>query len=110
MSFASLLNNTFTVTRVTRTSDGAGGWTKSYTSVGSYKGRIRPASGQEREVAATLERQISHVLYLECVDIERGDLVTCGDLSVEVMGIREPSLADHHLEVDCLERQREVSA
>jgi len=82
----------------------------SYSAVGTYDGRIRPASGQEREVAAALERQISHVLYLECEDIERGDLVTCGDLTVEVMGIREPSLAGHHLEVDCLERQREASS
>jgi head-tail adaptor len=110
MSFASLLNNSFVVTRITRTSDGAGGWTVGYTAVGTYEGRIRPASGQEREVAAAIERQISHVLYLECEDIERGDVVTCGDLSVEVMGIREPSQAGHHLEIDCLERQREVSA
>lgn len=110
MVFASLLNNTFTVTRITRTSDGAGGWTVSYGAVGTYEGRIRPASGQEREVAASMERQISHVLYLECEDIERGDLVSCGGMTVEVMGIREPSLAGHHLEVDCLERQREVSS
>lgn len=110
MPFVSLLNNSFVVTRITRTSDGAGGWTVSYTPVGTYDGRIRPATGQEREVAARMERHISHVLYMEIEDIERGDMVTCGDLTVEVMGNREPSRAGHHLEIDCLERQKEVSS
>jgi hypothetical protein len=36
--------------------------------------------------------------------------VTCGDLQVEVLGVREPSLAGHHWEIDCLERQIEISA
>jgi len=110
MSFESLLNNTFTVSRKTRTSDGEGGWTIGYTPIGTIAGRIRPASGSEREVAASEEQQISHVLYIGMEDIERGDRVTCGELVVEVMAVREPSKAGHHLEVDCLERQKEVSA
>lgn len=59
-------------------------------------------------MALSEERQISHVLYVvHGEDIERGDRVACGDLTVEVMGIREPSKAGHHLEIDCLERQDE---
>lgn len=107
--FQSLLNNTFTVERRERTSDGQGGWEISYASLGTVEGRIRPASGREREVAAAEERQLSHVLYVVASeDIARGDRVTCGDLVVEVLGVREPSLAGEHLEIDCLEVQVEA--
>lgn len=111
MSITSLFNNTFTIERRTRTSDGQGGFTIGYSSQGTAEGRIRPASGREREVAAQEGREISHVLYLAAdEDIVRGDRVTTGDLIVEVLGVREPSEAGHHLEVDCLERQAEASA
>lgn len=106
--FISLLNNTFTVSRRVRTDDGQGGWAISYLALGTVEGRIRPASSTEREVAAAQEQQISHVLYvLHGEDVLRGDLVECDELVVEVLGVREPSLAGEHLEIDCLERQQE---
>lgn len=110
MTFDGLLNNTFTVARRYRVSDGQGGWTLSWVDVGTVQGRLRPANSNERMVADAEQQQITHVLYTDAdVDIERGDLVTCGDTVVEVLGIREPSLARHHWEIDCLERQRETS-
>lgn len=106
--FESLLISTFTVERRDRTWDGQGGWAISYEAIGTVEGRIRPASSSEREIAATEERQITHVLYtLTDEDITRGDRLTCGDLVVEVMGIREPSLMGHHWEIDGLETQYE---
>jgi hypothetical protein len=42
-------------------------------------------------------------------DIARGDRITGDDVMVDVMAIREPSRADHHFEIDCLETQTEVS-
>ena len=106
----SLFNNTFTLERRTRTSDGMGGFTIGYSSQGTVSGRIRPASGREREVAAQEGRVISHVLYVDAAtDIARGDRVTVDDLVVAVLGVREPSKAGHHLEVDCLEQQMEVA-
>lgn len=108
--FTSLLNNTFTVSRRTRTDDGQGGWEIGYGTSWTMEGRIRPATSNEREVAASEEQQISHVLYVEYgEDITRGDRVVCGDLTVEVLGVREPSLAGEHLEIDCLERQPETT-
>jgi len=108
--FQSLLNNTFTVSRRVRTADGQGGWAISYVELDTVEGRIRPATSNEREVAAAEEQQITHVLYVEHgEDVLRGDLVACGDLEVEVLGIREPSLAGKHLEIDCLERQQETA-
>ena len=106
--FESLLNNTFIVERRVRASDGQGGWTISYSASGTMEGRIRPATANERVVADAEQEQITHVLYvLAGEDIARGDRVTCGDLVVEVLGVREPSEAGHHYEVDCLERQKE---
>jgi len=108
--FESLLNNTFTVSRRERVSDGQGGWPIVYGAVEPVLGRIRPATGTERTVAMSEERQITHVLYTPAdVDIARGDVVACGDLSVEVQGIREPSLAGAHWEIDCLERTNETA-
>lgn len=106
--FESLLNNTFTVSRRLRVSDGQGGWPIAYVTIGTVEGRIRPTSSNERVVAAAEEQQISHVLYVaHGSDVVRGDLVECGDLAVEVLGVREPSLAGKHLEIDCQERQQE---
>jgi SPP1 family predicted phage head-tail adaptor len=111
MSIRSLFNNTFTIERRTRTSDGQGGFTIGYTSLGTTEGRIRPASDREREIAAQEGREITHVLYVDAdTDIARGDRVTTDDLIVEVLGVREPSQAGYHLEVDCLERQVEQTA
>lgn len=104
----SLFNNGFTITRMDRVSDGQGGWGQVPVTVGTVNGRMRPASASEREVAAQEQRQISHVLYVIAgTDIARGDLVTGAGLTVLVQGVREPSLAEHHLEVDCLEIQKD---
>jgi len=106
--FESLLNNTFIVERRSRTDDGQGGWTIEYSVSGTVEGRIRPATSNERLVADAEQQQITHVLYVVAgADVARGGRVTCGDLVVEVLGVREPSEAGHHYEVDCLERQRE---
>ena len=107
--FASLLNNTFTVYRRVRTSDGQGGWTISYALVGTLEGRIAPKATAERVVGDSEEAQITHTLYCVAAEnVARGDLVASGGLLVEVLGVREPSLADQHWEIDCLERQDEV--
>ncbi len=108
--FRALLNNDFTVQRRTRTSDGQGGWTIGLVQVSKVRGRIRPASTKEREVAASEERELSHVLYVVAgANIGRGDYVTTKGITFEVMGVREPSLMDHHWEIDCMERQQEVN-
>lgn len=109
----SLLNNTFTHSRRTRSSDGRGGWTVGYSELGTLRGRIRPASSSEREVAMQEEREITHVFYCKADEsVRRGDrlAVTSASgytLTVEVDARREPSLAGEHLEFDCNERQEE---
>ena len=106
--FESLLNRKYTIDRRSRVSDGAGGWAITYEEQETVDGRMRPATGQERDVADREERRISHVLYVVAdTDIVRGDQVTGDSITVDVVAVREPSRADHHLEVDCWERQLE---
>jgi len=108
MTIALLYNQTFTITRTERTPNGVGGWEEAPVVVGTVRGRLRPASGAEREIARQEGRELSHVLYVAAdTDIARGYTVTGAGATVEVQGVRNPSHADHHLEIDCRERQRE---
>ena len=108
--FTSLLNNALSIYRRTRTGDGQGGWSISYALNGTAVGRIRPAGGRERDIAMQEGREITHVLYVvDGTDIKRGDRVYVGDLIVDIEGVREPSLAGEHLEIDCRETQVEES-
>lgn len=106
--FEALLNHTFAVERRLRVSDGQGGWIIVYDTVGTVAGRICPKTSRERVVADEERQQVTHVLYTVAgADVARGDRVMCGDLTVEVLGVREPSEMGHHWEIDCLEWQYE---
>lgn len=113
--FRSLLITDFAHSRRRRTSDGQGGWVIDYVPQGTVRGRARPASSAEKEVAAAEEREVSHVFYCEAdEDVRRGDRLLATSptgyvLLLEVDALREPSLAGEHYEFDCNERQEEVS-
>lgn len=110
-TFRSLLNHDFSVDRIRRTPNGQGGWLIDYVAHGSVRGRLRPASSSESEVAALEQRDLTHVFYCEYgFDIKRGDRVTGGGLQVYVDAVREPSTSHEHLEVDCSTTQVEVNA
>jgi len=104
----SLFNVSFTITTKTRASDGRGGWLVTWASAGTVQGRMRPATATERLMAAQRQAEISHVLYVAADEtLHRGDRVTDGERTWDIIAIREPSLADHHLEIECLETQLE---
>ena len=115
--FTSMLNNTFVAGQPHRVSDGQGGWLVSYVSLGTVQGRMAPRMGEgETEVADNEEWEVMHVLYVEADDavgtaIARDYLITLPaayedpERVYEVKGVREPSLANEHLEIDCLQRQ-----
>jgi SPP1 family predicted phage head-tail adaptor len=105
---SSLLNREFVHYRKTRTSDGYGGWEEVFVQLPNFKGRLSPIEGKEQEWAESPVRQLMHVLYTEAdLDIRRGDRVLIDNRELEVMLIREPSQAGHHLEIDCREVQEE---
>ena len=85
--------------RKTVTRDSQGGVVETWQEVKTFKGRIRPASISERELAAKEEATISHVVYCDpSVGITRGDIVVYGDLESEIIGVSNPSYLSHHLE------------
>ena len=105
--FKSLLNRDYLISRPVRIANGQGGWAIAYMPLMTVPGRLRPASSSEREVALQEQRAITHVLYVVAgEDIQREDTVEGDEVTVKVQGVREPSRADHHLEVDCLEIQK----
>ena len=103
-----LLNNTFSLSRVSRTDDAQGGWVEEYSPVGTFRGRIYPVEGTERDIARSEEVQITHKVYTHAnEDIRKGDLISLRTLVLEVVMVREPSMAQHHLVLECRERQEE---
>lgn len=103
-----LLISEFTPSRLSRAQDGQGGWTRTWSEATAFDGRLRPASVEERTLAAQQQAQISHVLYAAGdEDIRRGDRVVGEGRTLEVVAVREPSHAGHHLEIECREIQVE---
>jgi len=108
MLIESLFNVAFTVSAKTRTTDGRGGWLVTWASAGTVQGRMRPATATERLMAAQRRAEISHVLYVAADEgVQRGNRVAGEGRIWEVIAVREPSLADHHLEIECREIQLE---
>lgn len=104
----SLYNHSWTLSRRTRTADGQGGYTQTWATVATVAGRMRPASASERTLALQRLAEISHVWYVAAdEDVLRGDRITGQGRTWDVIAIREPSYAAHHLEVEALERQKE---
>lgn len=111
--FSSLLNRAYVAWQPQRTSDGQGGFVVSFASVGQVQGRMSQRSGSEVDVADSEERQVSHTFFVGADDsvgaqIGRDFLITPADdvnRTFIVQGVREPSLAGEHLEIDCYQRQ-----
>lgn len=96
-----LFNKILTLQRKIRTDDGQGGWIEDWQDVGTIQGRLRSASASERTAAAQEQATISHVFYCAAgEDVRRGDRIVSGSLVVEIIAIREPSYAGHHLECE----------
>ncbi len=103
-----LFNKTLTIKRSVEVSDGQGGWVKQYQDIGQVRGRISAASIAERTAAAQEHAEVSHVVFCDAnADIKRGDLVTDGRITIKIIGVRNPSQADHHLECPGVEIQNE---
>jgi len=101
-----LLNTTAAITRPSRATDSQGGWTRSYTSVETAAiCRIRPLSAPERAIAEREEVDVTHrVYFLPDEDVQRGDQLTIGSTSYEVVFPGQPSEPDHHQEVNVREQ------
>ena len=98
-----LLNNTLTLQTLTEIADGAGGHTASWTDVGTFRASISPISSNERLMQDKTTAMLTHRVYCDNMDIIESDRIKWGDIVFEIMGIRNPSEAYAHLEIDVRE-------
>ncbi len=98
-SITHLLNRSVTVKRMTRTSDGQGGYTEALATVSSLKkvkARRSPASGSDRFIAGQEQAVVTHIWYFNgSPAILYKDVIVDGSLSYEVLGTLPPSRPDH---------------
>ena len=98
-----LLNNTLTLQTLTEVDDGAGGHTETWVDIGSFKARISPISSNERLMQDKTTAMLTHRVYCDSMDIIESDRIKWGDIVFEIIGIRNPSEAYSHLEIDVRE-------
>ena len=103
-----LFNKTASIYSKSRTDDMQGGWIIDYGVIGTTKVRVSVLSGVEKQYAGETDRRITHKVYANPdSNIVRGNKLVIGNLSLEVLDVKEPSLANHHIEIDCIEWQSE---
>ena len=106
MGIRDLYNKTLTIKRETVARDVQGSSVKTWTTVGTMRGRCKPANAKERLAASQYGAEISHVVFCDASeDVGRGDHIESGALLLRVVDVRNPGGMDHHLEVDAMEEQ-----
>jgi len=87
-----LLNTSFTHKRITRTTDGQGGWTEGESTQGTVKGRYHEPNARDLEQAPQGRADVNVVAYVGASEsIERKDLLYDGTSKIEVVSITVPS-------------------
>lgn len=59
-----LLKDSLVWKRATRTADGAGGHTQSFTAVATVRGRVSQASQRDLDIAGKSRAEVTHAIYL----------------------------------------------
>jgi len=101
--FTQLLNNTLTLQTLTRTEDGAGGFTETWADSGTFKARISPLSAQERLMQGKIAMLTTHRIYCDNMDVSPKNRIKWGTYYFEIISITNPSETYHHLEIDARE-------
>ena len=103
MISAGLYNNTLTLQTLTRTSDSMGGWTEAWADSGQFRARIRPLTSAERLTQDKVTGIATHRIYCDNMTVTLEDRIKWGSYYFEIIGIRNPSEAYHHLEIEAKE-------
>jgi head-tail adaptor len=94
----------FTLQSNILTADSVGGHTDDYTQVTkTFRGQLSRAPGSEGPSSGKTTAYASHILYCAYMDVNERDRVIFGDRTFLVTGVKNPSNADEHLEIDLLE-------
>ncbi len=100
-----LLNQTLTLQSLTVSDDGMGSQIKTWTDLGSFRGRISPITSQESIVQNKETMTTTHRIFCDPMTIDPSNRIRWGSYYFEIVGIRNPSELYHHLEIDVKELQ-----
>lgn len=93
MGITHLLNRRLTVSRTGYVDDDSGGQAVTTAVVGDVAARVSRPAPAEREVAAREGVRVSHTIYLDAdADVARGDILTGGGQTFEVISVVAPSV------------------
>ena len=90
---ADVLPSSVVITRASTASDGMGGRSSTFTSVGTFSARVSPASNGEveEEIGGKLrDGMIWRVAFPAGTDVRLGDRLTYSGLTLSVEGVRSP--------------------
>lgn len=99
----SLFNHTLTLQSLTRTSDSQGGFTESWSDIGTFDARISILSAAEKMAQDKVTTLATHRVYCESMVVTTADRIKWGTYYFQIVGITNPSEAYHHLQMDVLE-------
>jgi len=98
-----LLPDTFTRQTLSRTADGMGGWTETWSDDSTFQGRLGSLPAEERLASDKVTVYATHRLYCNNLTISEEDRVKLGSRLFEIKAVRNPSNINDHLELDLLE-------
>jgi len=96
------MNSSMTVQRVARSSDGAGGWTPTWTSLyATAPCRLQPMGGEEQTIYDKRGVPSTHKLFCETVySFIEDDRIVVDSKTYDVVLVRDIDLMSHHQEVN----------
>lgn len=101
-----MLNATADVWRITKVSDGMGGWVNTTVKVATVRARFSQPSAAQRTAADQTTARLTHVVYLASgANVLRGDELRVGARKLTVLAVFEPSEPGTYLRADCQQTQ-----
>jgi SPP1 family predicted phage head-tail adaptor len=89
------LRHRITIEEPTRTADGMGGWTVTWTEVSTVWAGVEPVSGKERIAADAVEAEVTHKVIIRYASWLTPDMrITFGDRHFDIRAIINPAEKD----------------
>ena len=98
-----LLNQILTIQTVTEVADGAGGVTRAWADLGSFRARISPLNAEERLKQDNPAMMTTHKIYCDPMTVSPKDRIRWGTYYFEIIAITNPSEIFNHLEISARE-------
>jgi len=111
MGIDALLTSACTIQRRQRSkAPSGGGWATSWEQVDAVLGYVRSMGTSVADDPSQPQGRVSYRVYMRVgADVQQRDRILVDGHELEVIGVREPSAAGYHLEIDAAEWQTEAA-